>query len=93
MLKYAATLYTGLPNRILVDQDSNLGNLFVDVASVSNVKVESTGIEAHGSLGIGERYHKPLRQPFRKIKVEYPQADLELVLQLSVEAMNDNSRT
>lgn len=45
----------------LADQGNNLGDLFVDVAAISNIKVESTGIEAHGTLGIGERYHQSLR--------------------------------
>ncbi len=55
MLTCWATVYTGLPNRILVDQGSNLGDLFADFAAVSNVTVESAGIEALASLGISER--------------------------------------
>ncbi len=68
---------------------SNLGDRFVDSAAISNVKVESTEIEAHASQGIGERYHRPLRQTFLKIKLECPQADPDLELRLSVKAMID----
>ncbi len=88
MIESCATIYTGLPNSILVDQGRNLGDLFVYIAAISNVKVESTGIEAHDSLGIGERYHPPMLQTFRKVKLDYLQADRDLVLRLSVKAMN-----
>eukprot|EP00171_Calliarthron_tuberculosum_P004009 IDg4009t1 len=47
-----ATIYTGLPNRILVDQGSSFGAPFVRIAAAGNVEVSSTGIEAHSSLGI-----------------------------------------
>ncbi len=87
MLASWATIYTGLPNRI--DQGRNLGDLFLHIAAISNFKVESTGIEAHGSIGIGERYHQPMRQTFRKIKLDYSRADRDLVFRLSVKAVND----
>ena len=84
-----ATIYTGLPNRVLVDQGSTFGPLFIYSRVVSNVGVARTGIEAHSSLGLGEGYHQPLRQTYRKIMVEYPSSDPPLVLALYVKAMND----
>ena len=82
-------IYTGLPNRIIVDQGSNFGPTFIHMAHQRGVDVEQTGIESHNSLGIGERYHQPLRQTFRKILAEQPKADPSLALAVSVKALND----
>ena len=82
-------IYTGLPNRILVDQGSNLGDLFINLGEISNVEVQRTGIEAHSSLGLGERYHHPLRHTYRKILCENPKVEPRQALAASVKAMND----
>ena len=89
ILQCWATIYTGLLNRMLVDQGSAFGPLFINIGVVSNVGVDRTGIEAYSSLGLGERYHQPLRQTDRKIMVEHPSSDPALALALSVKAMND----
>ncbi len=65
---------------------SKIGEQFVDLAAVANVTVGSRGIEGHSILGIGERYHQPLRQTIWKIKLEL---DRKLILNLSVKATND----
>eukprot|EP00171_Calliarthron_tuberculosum_P000830 IDg830t1 len=80
-----------ITNRMLVDQGSALGKgeSFASIATRSNVQVDSTGIEAQSSLGICERYHQPLRNTFRKMRIDFPRAPKELLLQLSVKAMND----
>ena len=53
------SVYTGLPKGILVDQGTSFGPLFVNIAALNNVEVWTSGIEAHSSLGLGERYHEP----------------------------------
>eukprot|EP00171_Calliarthron_tuberculosum_P023357 IDg23357t1 len=80
-----------MPNRTLVDERSAFGKseAFVSVASLSNVQVESTGIESHNSHSICERYHQPLRNTFRKLRIGHPKAPKKLLLQLSVKSMND----
>lgn len=72
LLECWATIYTGLPNRIIVDQGSQFGDLFISIGEASNVMVERTGIEAHSSLGLVERYHQPLRNTYRKIIADHP---------------------
>ena len=57
ILECWATICTGLPNRMLLDQGSAFGPLLVSIGAMSNVEVQRTRIEAHPSLGIGERYH------------------------------------
>ena len=89
LLKCWGAIYTGLPNRALLDQGSQFGQLFIDIAKIHDIKVENTGIEAHSSLGLGERYHQPLHQTFRKIMADHKKTDRDLALALSVKAMND----
>lgn len=43
------------------------GEPFISLCAQHNVKTEATGTEAHSSLGIGERYHEPLRTLFPAI--------------------------
>eukprot|EP00180_Rhodochaete_pulchella_P004061 Plantae.Rhodophyta-Rhodochaete_pulchella.ctg74856.p1 GENE.Plantae.Rhodophyta-Rhodochaete_pulchella.ctg74856~~Plantae.Rhodophyta-Rhodochaete_pulchella.ctg74856.p1 ORF type:complete len:209 (+),score=12.17 Plantae.Rhodophyta-Rhodochaete_pulchella.ctg74856:155-781(+) len=57
ILQRWATVYTGLPNKLSVDQGTCFSPLFASIASMSNVQVDRAGTEAHSSLGIGELYH------------------------------------
>ena len=87
--EFWALIYTGLPDQMLVDQGSAFGDTFISIVAASNVFVERTAVEAHSSLGMGERYHQPLRQTYRKIKTDHPQSDKDLALAMAVKAMND----
>ena len=89
ILECWAVIYTGLPHRILTDQGSNFGDAFVEIGRAHNVEVQRTGVEAHSSLGLGERYHGPLRNTYRKLRISYPNADKALTLAMAVKAMND----
>lgn len=84
-----SAIYTGMPHRILVDQGSAFGDPFMHLARISGVEVQRTGIEAHSSLNLGERYHEPLRTTYRKLMIAHPGADKHLTLALCVKAMND----
>ena len=84
-----ATIYTGLPHRIMVDQGSCFGDSFMYIGAAHNIKIERTGVEAHSSLGIGERYHQPLRTTYRKMRTDHPNADKKLTLSMAVKAMNE----
>lgn len=89
LLECWATIYTGLPNRILTDEGSQFGEKFIHLAKLSNVEVNRTGVEAHSNLGIGERYHEPLRTTFRKIMSADPTRNMHTALACAVKAMND----
>lgn len=78
-----------LPSRILTDQSSQLGDEFIHLAGVSDVKVEKTGIKSYSSLGLGEQYHEPLRRTLRKIMANQPTTDKDHALASSVKVMND----
>lgn len=84
LLKGWASIYTVLPNKILVYQGRSFGNLFIDLSCTSNVEIHRTGIETHSSLGTGERYHQPLRKTYRKIVSQNPNLDQNLFLSISV---------
>lgn len=92
ILQCWAIIYTGLPNRILPDRESQFGDLFIHMARVANVQGECTGIEAHSSLGLGELYHESLRASYRKTVANHPNTERGLALSLAVEAMNDTLR-
>lgn len=84
-----ATIYTEIKNRIRVDAGKNFAEKFIDIAKVSEIMVEPSGIEAHSSLGIGDRYHQPLRNTFRKMKLDFPNAGDTMLRAKSVQAIND----
>lgn len=82
-------IYTGMPNRIMVDQGTEFGDLFIHMAEENNVQVSKTGIEAHSSLGLCERYHQPLRTVYRKIIKQFPKINKSYALSLAVKSIND----
>lgn len=49
-------------------------------------------VRAHSSLGIGERYHEPLKRIYRKIKFDHPTIHPPLILRVAIKAMNDTIR-
>lgn len=80
-------IYTGMSNRILVDQGFAFGNQFKAFGRLSRIDVASTGVKAHSSFGIGERYRQPLRTTFRKLPFSHPNISGPLLLAMSVKAM------
>lgn len=67
-----ASVYTGLPNSVLIDGHSQFGKFFIYMARASDVKVSHTGIEAHSSLDPGECNHEPLHNIFKKLTSSHP---------------------
>lgn len=67
-----ASVYTGLLNKILTDEGSQLGDRFIRTGKLAEVGVSQTVVEAHFSLGLVERYHGSLNSIFRNIKIFSP---------------------
>lgn len=88
-LRCWCNIYVGLPNRILVDQGTEFSDSFVHLANEQSCIVEHTGVEAHSSLGLCEKYHQPIRTVYRKLRTAHPQMQKELALSLSVKGVND----
>ena len=76
-------------NRMLVGQGTNFDDAFKTLGTLANTSVDSTGVETHSSIGLGERYHQPLRQTFRKIMTAHPKTPPARALAASVKAIND----
>ena len=57
------TLYTGIPNRIRVDQGyAFTSDRWREITSQAGIQLRSSDVKAHSYLGIGERLHGPLRR-------------------------------
>ena len=84
-----SSVYTGLPHHVMVDEGSQFCKIFAELSALHDVKLEQSGVQSHHSLGIGERYHKPLRDTYRKLKLDHPSMQRQVLLALAVKAMND----
>jgi hypothetical protein len=60
-----------------------------ELSDMAGIRLQLSGIESHNSIGIDERYNAPLRYICTKIRMDYPELDSNLVLRLSIKAMND----
>ena len=70
-------------------QGSSFGDLFISIVAHSYVDVQRAGVEAHSSLGIGAKYHHPLRTTYRKLEIDCPSVDKSMLLSIDVKSMND----
>ena len=90
LLQSVGPVYTlAFQNSLCVDHGSQLKDSFVNIGRASGVEVNRPGIESHNALGIGERYHHPLRNTFRKLDMIYPNVSDTTLLALSVKALNE----
>ena len=73
-----------------VDQGSEfLSRKFYNNCNSLEIYVKAFPIESSNSLGLGERFHDPLRRIYIKVQEETPQLDDDLKLSLSYKAMNN----
>lgn len=85
-----ATAYVGYPDLFRVYQESVFtGREFGDLAKDAGIEVQLSGVQSHNAIGIGERYHDPLRRIFLRICEDVPDLDHHVSLQIAVKAMND----
>jgi hypothetical protein len=54
-------------------------------------KMKIVPIEAHNSVGIVERYHRPVRRAYQIITTEIPDIDKDAALQIAFKAINDSA--
>lgn len=73
----------------MVDEGSQFRKIFAELGAPHNINLEKSGVESQSSLGIRERYHRPLRESYSRIKVDYPKTQRQLLLALSVKSIND----
>lgn len=68
---------------------SRLGKAIVVYNRLCKGDVSHTGVNSHNSLGLGERYHHPLRNTYRKITITHPHLPKELRLVFKVKVIHD----
>lgn len=59
------------------------------ITETAGITLQLSGVESHNSIGLGERYHAPLRRFFNKIRYEAPKIRLSLALRLAQKVMNE----
>lgn len=87
-----ASIYPGYPDTFRVDQESVFKSReWLQLSEDAGIDVQLSGIESHNAIGVGERYHAPLRRIYNKIREDVPDIVPTLALQLTVKAMNDTT--
>jgi hypothetical protein len=80
------TKYGGAPKFVVVDQAQNLQSAeFQGLCAEMGVTIIDKGVEAHSSLGSGERFHKSLRETWDKCALESRNRNLSADALLSLE--------
>jgi transposase InsO family protein len=81
------TLYTGYPNRLRIDAGSIFASLrYKELSNMAGITLRMSEVEAHNSLGIGERMHGPIRRIYNNIRMDYPHIPVGTLLKLGVKA-------
>jgi transposase InsO family protein len=85
-----AAVYSRMPDIMATDQGSCFtAERWKELAGENGIVMQLSGVQAHNALGIGERYHAPLRRIVNKIDCSTPGMAKETVLKLAVKTMND----
>ena len=85
-----ASLYIRFPMKMSIDQGSAFTSVrWSNRAKAVGTEIQESDVEAHNSLGSGERYHALLRRIFLKIREEHPKMGKNIILKLPVKAMDD----
>lgn len=59
------------------------------ITEAAGIFLHLSGVESHNSIGLGERYHAPLRRIFKKVRYDAPKFNPHLALRLAQNVMND----
>ena len=85
-------MYVGPPDFIVHDAGTQFtSHEFTSSASAMAITTKCVPVEAHHSIGIVERYHKPLRRAYDIIREEIPDIQRDNALQMAVKAVNDTA--
>lgn len=84
--------YLGPPEIINHDAGTNFTSSEFQQYSISlGIETKEIPVESANSMGIVERYHKPLQRAYNIIKEETKSTDKSLILQMSIKAINDTA--
>lgn len=86
-------MYSCYPDKFKVDQDTVFKSReWRQLSDDAGIVIDFSGVESHNAIGVGERYHAPLRRIFLKIREDAPTLDPDITLKLAVKAMKDTMR-
>ena len=84
--------YLGPPDYIAHDAGKNfVSKEFQQYARTLGTVTKSVPVEAHQSIGIVERYHRPVRRAYQIVSEELPDLGREAALQMAFKAINDTA--
>ncbi|POS82075.1 hypothetical protein EPUL_006366, partial [Erysiphe pulchra] len=84
--------YLGPPEIINHDAGTNFTSSEFQQYNISlGIETKEIPVESANSMGIVERYHKPLRRAYSIIKEETKSTDKNLILQMAIKAINDTA--
>eukprot|EP00171_Calliarthron_tuberculosum_P005246 IDg5246t1 len=80
LLKCWVLIYAGQPDVFFMDHGSVFtSNEWKRLADENGVVLKFSGVQHHNGIGICERYHAPLRNIYRKVEIEFPTMDSNLI--------------
>ena len=85
----SSIVYTRLTNHVMVNEGCQFRNVLEELASIHEFKLGKSGIQSHHSLRIVERYDKPLRDEYRKHKLDYLKMQRQVILALANRGIDD----
>lgn len=90
LIRCWATIFVGYPTKIILDHETAFNRSeFRGTASEADIFLQFSGVESHNSVGVGEKYHGPLRIVYNKIIYEHSLVDRETALRLAIKGCND----
>lgn len=85
-----SSVYIGYPRILKTDRCKAFTSAdWKKLAEMTGMSVQISGNESHNSLGVGERYHDPLRRVFDTVCSEYPNLDPETAMRCAVEGIKN----
>ena len=85
-----ASVYVGFPNKLRTDQGSVFtSKAWSELTRLHGIELQLSGIASHNSIGVGERYHAPLRRVYSIVRAATPGMSDELSLRCAIKGMND----
>ncbi|RKF60455.1 hypothetical protein OnM2_050062, partial [Erysiphe neolycopersici] len=92
LLKNETSQEVGPPEMIVTYAGKNLTSKeFQYNTQAMSISVKTVPVEAHNSIGIVERYHKPIRRAYLIIRQELPNVSKQASFRMAFKAINDTA--
>lgn len=85
-----SSVYLGHPSKIKVDQGSVFtSKKWEELSSSHGIEIILLCVESHNSIGVGKRYHEPLRKIFNILRNANQNENPEIILRYAIKGIND----